>query len=66
VVLRGLVIWTRGHSQEGLRPKGAHRQIGGREFERTGTLDIRKEETLKPEIKLGKSQVVQKVVTGKE
>jgi hypothetical protein len=45
------------HSQEGLRPKGAHRIIGIRKFERTGNLDIKKEETPKPETESGKITV---------
>jgi hypothetical protein len=47
--------------------KGVHRRIGVREFERTGTLDIRKQETLKPKIIIGeKSQARAEAVTGKE
>jgi hypothetical protein len=47
-------MWTREFSQEGLRPKGAHRQIDDREIERTEVLDIEEQETPKPEIKSGK------------
>jgi hypothetical protein len=51
----GHVDWE--FSQEGLRPKGAHRQIGDREIVGTEICDIGDHETLKPEIKSGSSRL---------
>jgi hypothetical protein len=50
-----LVIWTRGHSQEGIR--SGRELIGDWGIESTETLDSRKLETSKPEIKSEKSAV---------
>jgi hypothetical protein len=47
------VIWTKGHSQEGLRP--GRELIGDRGIKSTGTLDSGKDETPKtPELRSGK------------
>jgi hypothetical protein len=49
-VLWRAVIWTIGHSQEGLRP--GREIIRDREFESAGTLDVGERETPKPKIKI--------------
>jgi hypothetical protein len=46
-VLLRVVIWTKGHSQKGLRL--SRELIGNWGIESTVTLDIRREETLNPE-----------------
>jgi hypothetical protein len=47
-VLWRVIIWTIGHSQEGIRP--GRELIGDRGIKRSGILDSRKSETPKPNI----------------